>query len=97
MAEDQAEVNLPEGFALAQNHPNPFNPLTTIEMRLPVASDWTITIYNITGQKVEQFNGYNEAGLTSVVWDAGRHASGVYFYKAQAGIYTATKKMVLLK
>ncbi len=97
MSDGQAQLNLPEGFALAQNYPNPFNPVTTIEMNLPVASDWTISIYNITGQTVDQFNGYGEAGTISVVWDASRHASGVYFYRAQAGDYSATKKMVLLK
>jgi len=94
---DLTTAAIPSGFELLQNYPNPFNPMTTIEMRLPVASDWTITIYNINGQKVEEFNSYNEAGLISVVWDAGRHASGVYFYRADTGIYTATKKMVLLK
>ena len=91
------QVNLPEGFTLGQNYPNPFNPVTTIEMTLPVASDWSITIYNITGQKVADFSGYSEAGSVTVNWDASRVASGIYLYKGNAGIYSATKKMVLLK
>jgi serine protease len=95
MGEDQAIM--PEGFVLKQNHPNPFNPLTTIEMTLPVASDWTITIYNITGQQVDRFSGFSEAGTISVVWDASQYASGIYFYKATAGDFSATKKMVLMK
>jgi len=97
MAEGQVELNLPEGFVLDQNHPNPFNPTTTIEMTLPVASSWTISIYNVAGQRVDEFSGYSEAGILSVVWDASRYASGVYFYRAQAGSFAATKKMVLLK
>jgi PKD repeat protein/subtilisin family serine protease len=88
---------IPNGFDLGQNYPNPFNPVTTIEMTLPVASDWSITIYNITGEKVADFSGYSEAGRVTVNWDASRFASGVYFYKGSAGIYSATKKMVLLK
>ena len=88
---------VPNGFDLGQNYPNPFNPVTTIEMTLPVASDWSITIYNITGQKVADFSGYSEAGKVTVNWDASRVASGIYLYKGNAGIYSATKKMVLLK
>jgi len=96
MAGDQGEM-LPDGFTLAQNHPNPFNPVTTIDMTLPVASDWTISIYNVGGQRVDQMSGFAEAGTVSVTWDASRFASGIYFYRAQAGVYSATRKMVLLK
>jgi serine protease len=91
------QVSLPEGFFLKQNHPNPFNPSTIIEMNLPSASNWSITIYNIAGQKVGFFSGYNEAGPVSVNWDASNMASGVYFYKGQAGTNSATKKMILMK
>ncbi len=87
---------LPDGFEL-KNYPNPFNPVTTIEMNLPQASTWNISIYNITGQKVAEFSGYSESGITSVNWDAKGNASGIYFYKATAGNFSATKKMVLLK
>ena len=88
---------IPSEFALRQNYPNPFNPSTTIEMALPVASNWTIAIYNIVGQKVSEFNGYNEAGIHNVIWDATGQASGIYFYKINTGDFKATKKMVLLK
>jgi hypothetical protein len=91
------EPIIPTEFALSQNYPNPFNPTTVIEMALPVASDWTLTIYNIAGQKVTGFNGYSEAGIHRISWDAAAMASGVYFYRFSAGDYTATKKMVLLK
>jgi hypothetical protein len=88
---------LPNDFALGQNYPNPFNPTTTIDIYLPVASDYTLTIYNITGQVVTSFVGRADAGTQSIVWDAGENASGVYFYKLEAGTFTGLKKMVLLK
>ncbi len=48
---------VPKHFALAQNYPNPFNPATTIEFALRSASDYTLTIYNVTGQVVKTFEG----------------------------------------
>ncbi|HHI02237.1 MAG TPA: T9SS type A sorting domain-containing protein, partial [candidate division Zixibacteria bacterium] len=87
---------LPTEFSL-QNHPNPFNPTTEINLRLPVATDWKITIYNVAGQKIKQFNGTSETGVVTVIWDASKQASGIYLYKAEAGLFTDTKKMLLLK
>jgi hypothetical protein len=66
-------------------------------MNLPAASHWNISIFNITGQRVAEFSGYDNAGRVSVVWDASRHASGIYLYKASAAGRSATRKMVLLK
>lgn len=88
---------LPDRFGLSQNYPNPFNPTTTIEFSLPVAAEWSLTIYNILGQQVERFGKKSEAGYHKIEWDAGRYASGVYFYRLMAGEYSATKKMILLK
>ena len=88
---------LPTEFVLNQNYPNPFNPVTTINLALPVASDWSLSIFNVQGQKVAQFSGTSEPGIVSVNWDASGLGSGLYFYKAQAGTFSATKKMVLLK
>jgi hypothetical protein len=88
---------VPTDYALRQNYPNPFNPTTTIEMELPVASDWTVTIYNVTGQRVADYSGHSNAGIVKVEWNADGAASGLYFYKATAGAFSATKKMVLLK
>jgi len=103
---DKAEVKfsmtakggaLPTSFALSQNYPNPFNPTTTIELALPVASQYRLSIYNILGQEVESFEGYSEGGFVNLTWDASSHSSGVYLYKVVAGDFTATRKMVLLK
>ena len=76
---------------------DPFNPVATVEMSLPSASDWTITVFNVVGQRVADFNGHSDAGVVKVQWDASAEASGVYFYKVDAGKYSVTKKMVLLK
>ncbi len=89
-------VALPTAFSV-KNYPNPFNPTTTIEMALPVASNWTLSVYNVAGQKVKDFNGYSEAGTVKVVFDATSYASGIYFYKFQADQTEITKKMVLIK
>jgi hypothetical protein len=94
--------HVPEAFALHANYPNPFNPTTTFVLDLPVASQYTVHIYNIAGQLVRTMEGYGEAGSYSLTWD-GRSdqgssvASGVYFYKAAAGKFAATRKMLMLK
>jgi len=88
---------VPTEFALHQNYPNPFNPETVIGLALPVASNWNIAIFNVSGQLVKEFSGYSEAGVVQVTWDASNVASGMYFYKATTDQFSATKKMVLLK
>jgi len=87
---------LPLEFS-AGNFPNPFNPTTTIEAYLPVPCDWNISIYNVSGQKVDEFNGTSPAGRVSVVWDASRMPSGMYLYKVTAGQYMTSNKMLLVK
>jgi hypothetical protein len=89
--------NVPAGYELYQNHPNPFNPRTTISFNLPNGGDYRLTIYNVTGRKVATFAGSAEAGLMSVDWNADAQASGVYFYELNSGDFTATRKMVLMK
>ncbi len=97
------DVNLPYVFKLHQNYPNPFNPQTEITYDLPVRSDVTLRIYNILGQTVRTYSiRAKPAGRYSLVWDgsnnAGRQmASGMYFYKITAGVFTDSKKMILLK
>jgi len=88
---------MPTTFELSQNYPNPFNPATTIGFSLETASDYALTIYNVTGQVVAQFNGSANAGNHSINWDATNQASGIYFYKLDTESYSDTKKMVLLK
>jgi hypothetical protein len=86
----------PTAFELMQNYPNPFNASTQIRFALPVASNWSLNIYNVAGQVVETFEGSSEAGIVSVLWNA-KAPSGIYFYKLNAKDFSATKKLVLIK
>jgi hypothetical protein len=101
--EDDRNDLLPSGYELAQNYPNPFNTSTTIEYTLPQHSTVNLTIYNILGQVVREWQTkFRQVGIHTMNWDgrsdAGINvASGVYFYRLTAGDYIETKKMVLLK
>jgi hypothetical protein len=94
---------VPKTFALHQNYPNPFNPNTTIRFDLPNEALVRLDVYNILGRKVTTLiNQPMQPGYHSIEWngndDNGRTiASGVYFYRLQAGDNTAKKKMVVLK
>jgi hypothetical protein len=89
---------LPAAFALEQNYPNPFNPTTIIRYALPQARRVRIEVYNTLGQQVAQLvNGDQEAGYHEVQFDSSGLASGVYFYRLQAGTYVETRKLLLLK
>lgn len=72
-------------------------PPAVIEMVLPVASDWTVSIYNVAGQKVYAASGRGQAGVHRIEWNGAAQASGVYFYRVDAGRFTATRKMVLVR
>ncbi len=91
-------IGMPVGFALLQNYPNPFNPTTTIRYGLPHRSHVTLAIYNTLGQRLaELVNADIEPGYHDVQFNATNLASGVYFYRIQAGDFTATKRLSLLK
>jgi spore coat protein A len=88
----------PMAFALGQNRPNPFNPVTEISFALPEASHVTLEIYNSAGRKVATLiDAQAPAGLHKARLDAGDLPSGVYFYQLNAGGFTERKKMLLLK
>jgi photosystem II stability/assembly factor-like uncharacterized protein len=85
-------------YNLYQNYPNPFNPNTTIKYILPKEGHVSITIYNILGSKVATLlNEYKPAGSYSIQFNGSNLASGLYFYKLEAGLFTQVKKMMLLK
>jgi hypothetical protein len=89
---------IPDEFTLSQNYPNPFNPTTTIDFAITQESPVNITIYDAVGQAVEVLvNDVVPAGTYKLNWDASRFASGVYFYRMDAGSFVKTQKMVLLK
>lgn len=92
----------PGAFALFQNHPNPFNPTTTIRYALPVRGYVTMTVYNAIGQKVADLvRGEVDAGYHDVRFDASRFSSGVYFCRmlvqSGTGSYADTKKLMFEK
>lgn len=89
---------VPEAYALEQNFPNPFNPVTEIRYALPAAGVVRLAVFNILGQEVAVLRaGYEEAGFRSVSFDASPLPSGVYAYRLTAGSYTAVRRMLLLK
>jgi PKD repeat protein len=89
---------LPGRFNLSQNHPNPFNPTTTIAYSLPESGQITLKVYNLLGHEVKTLvNGWKDAGDYEVTFDAEYLASGIYFYRLNAGEYVETKRMLLLK
>ncbi|MEW5995377.1 MAG: T9SS type A sorting domain-containing protein, partial [Candidatus Zixiibacteriota bacterium] len=89
---------VPDQFSLSQNYPNPFNPTTEISFSLPTASNISLEIYNVLGQRVAVLaDGAYSAGHHTVTWDASRHSSGVYFYRLSTEGFVQTRKMLLLK
>lgn len=85
-------------FALDQNYPNPFNPSTTINYSVENSGLVTLSVYNLMGQKVaELVNGTKSAGSYNVSWNASGAASGMYYYRLEAGGQTMTRKMTLIK
>jgi hypothetical protein len=89
---------LPQNYVLDQNYPNPFNPLTTIRFALPNAEHTLLQVFNLQGRLVATVvDGYRQAGYHEVTMDGSALASGVYIYRIQAGGFTASGKMVLMK
>ncbi len=91
-------LTAPDKFELSQNYPNPFNPSTTINYNLPEAANVKLIIYNILGQEVKTLvNEFKEAGVHTVNFNASELNSGLYIYKIEAGSFTQTRKMTLIK
>ena len=97
-------VAIPQNYCLYQNHPNPFNPTTTIAFDLPEATDIRLEIYDLRGNIVKRLHtGIQTAGHHVVEWNGTniqgiRVVSGIYFYKMiSTGKFTDIKKMILIK
>ena len=89
---------LPGAYVLASNYPNPFNPSTEIRFALPEASAVSLVIYDVMGREVERLLDKTlEAGYHEVRWDATGLPSGVYLYRIEAGSFTQTRRMALIK
>jgi len=92
-----------QNFTLFQNYPNPFNPDTRISYYLPQSSQVVLTVYNLTGHKIQTLvKIFQPVGLHAAFWDgklnSGETApSGIYWYRLQAGEFVQVRKMILTK
>jgi hypothetical protein len=90
--------NVPDKFTLFQNYPNPFNPATIINYQLPMSVNVKLTIYDMLGREISILvNEKQQPGTYQVEWNGANFASGIYFYKLEAGDFKKTKRMVLIK
>ena len=91
-------METPVDFSLAQNHPNPFNPTTTIEFNLPETSPVQLRVFNVQGQLVATLlDDLAEAGEHALTFNAANLPSGVYYYQLRSGQSVQSRKMILLK
>jgi hypothetical protein len=98
--------NMPSCFSLGQNYPNPFNPTTTIKFSVPSVETFhgtslqhvALKVYDLLGREVSTLVNEEKApGIYEVKFDGINLPSGVYFYRLQAGSYSQTKKLILMK
>ena len=95
---DESTSNLIKEFELFQNYPNPFNPSTYISYQLPTGIFVTIKVYDVLGKEVKTLvNEHQNVGRYSMEFNASKLPSGVYFCTINAGKYSATKKLLLIK
>jgi len=94
----QLATTTPITFKLHQNYPNPFNPMTALKYDLPVSGHVSLKVFNIVGQVVATLvDEIKPAGQHAVMWNPEGLASGVYLYRIQAGRFTQTRKLLLLR
>lgn len=91
-------TQIPTEFKLEQNYPNPFNTMTIIKYQIPIDCWVILKVYNILGQEVATLvDGMQDAGYKSVVWNAEKYPSSVYYIKMNAGKLIDVKKVVLIR
>jgi photosystem II stability/assembly factor-like uncharacterized protein len=94
----EVEIRVPNKFELSQNYPNPFNPTTKISYEIAKETVVSLKVYDIIGNEIATLvNDTKPAGAYEVIFDASNLSNGVYLYKIQAGNFTATKKLILMK
>ena len=96
-------IEVVDGFALGNNYPNPFNPVTTIEFSVPEDAPVTLAIYDVTGRLIQTLvSGEMNSGNHRIVWDGldssgDAVSAGMYLYTLRSADVTITKKMVMMK
>jgi hypothetical protein len=95
---NQISSEIPEDFSLSQNYPNPFNPQTNIKFQIPESGFVKLTIFDALGREIQTIvHRQLSPGIYSVDFNGSNLPSGIYYYRIEAGSYTETKKMVLIK
>lgn len=101
---DVEDENIPREFSLEQNYPNPFNPTTTIKFTIPLVETYrnggtvSLRIYDVLGREVAVLvHRELKPGEYEIKFDASNFTSGIYYYKIEAGEYSRTRKMILIK
>lgn len=96
---NESLADVPMRFSLAQNYPNPFNPTTKIGFTLPSNQKVKLTVFNILGQRVATLIDGQQmvSGAHTVNFDASMLSSGLYIYRIEAGSFSSSKKMMLIK
>ena len=93
-----ADSKIPLAFTLLQSYPNPCNPATVIEYHMPVSGFVKLSVYDILGREITLLVNENEsAGEHRVIFDGNGLPGGIYFYRMQTGLFTETKRLLLLK
>jgi hypothetical protein len=99
--ENEIDVNIntiPVEFSVSDAYPNPFNPVTALNINLPEENLVKVNVYNVAGQMVDAvFSNNLSAGSHSITWDAGNLSSGVYLIRTEAGKNISIQKVMLLK
>jgi len=91
-------AEIPDKFYLQQNYPNPFNPITKIQFDVMKTENVMITVFDIAGKELEVLvNERMQPGTYETEWNGEKYASGIYFYRMEAGKYVETRKMILMK
>ncbi len=94
----ESEMTLPIKFVLYQNYPNPFNPSTKIKYSIPNSAKVLIKVYDVLGKEVKTLlNEFQNIGTHEIEFNASKLSSGLYFYRIISGIYSETRKMMLLR
>ena len=96
--DEPADPHIPKAFNLLQNYPNPFNPTTSIQFTLAQSEFVTLEVFDLAGRQVTILVSKNlPVGTHLIEWSTRALSSGIYFYRIQAGTFTETKKLVLLR
>jgi hypothetical protein len=94
----KSDVSIISKYLLFQNYPNPFNPSTRIDFEIPSEGYTVIKLYDILGNELRTLlKEIKKAGRYSLTLDAADLPGGIYFYKLEAGQFSQTKKMMLIK